>query len=121
MVTTASSAVVLMVIEFLIGAVIGLVVVVLVYRARLGIGLAVRGSLFAGVAFLIASGTVGWADSHSSYQNGRRADVAPWGEDLRMRNWIADNRLLLCIASSVAAGFLAGIRIGTGRNEQKDT
>jgi hypothetical protein len=37
-------------------------------------------------------------------------DTAPWGEDLRLRNLIAENELVLCAASSVVAALLAGLR-----------
>ena len=94
----------------MIGSVIGLVVVVLIYRSRLGAWLVVRGSLLAGIAYLIASGTAGWAGLHAAFQNGQRLDVAPWGEDLWLRNRIAENELPLAVASSCIAALLAGIR-----------
>jgi hypothetical protein len=113
---TAGLAAVFIGIKLLIGCVIGLAVVAVIYRARFGVGLAIRGALFSALAFLIVSGLAGWAGSHAAFQNGHRMDVAPWGEDLWLRNRIAENEGLLCIASSIAAALLAGVRLrGTQR------
>lgn len=60
--------------------------------------------LLSAVLFLIASGFVGWADSHSAIDNGRRLDYAPWGEDLRFRNWIVEHEWLIMLGPSFTAG-----------------
>jgi hypothetical protein len=108
---TTGLAVILIVLRFAVGSVIGLAVVAVIYRSRIGVTLALRGALFAGAGFLIASGIVGWAGSHSAFQNGKRLDLAPWGEDLRLRNRIAENELVLCVSGSVLAALLAGVRL----------
>jgi hypothetical protein len=45
-------------------------------------------------------------------------DVGPSGENLWLRNRIAEHELVLCIASSVAAGLLVGLR---AKNTQGQT
>jgi hypothetical protein len=115
MLISPSLLAILIVIKLLVGFLIGLAVTALMYRSRLGPGLAIRGALFAGVAFLIASGIAGWAGSHAAFENGQRMDVAPWGENLWLRNRIADNELLICTASSVITALLAGVRFGRAR------
>jgi hypothetical protein len=68
------------------------------------------------MAFLLISGIAGWAGSHAAFMNGRRMDVAPWGEDLRLRNFIAQNEGLLCVVgASIAAVFAAGRHGGKNR------
>ncbi len=109
---TAGLVAIVVILKFLIGSVIGLVVAALIYRSRLGVWLAFRAALLAGVAFVVTSGIAGWAGLHASFQNGLRVDVAPWGEDLRLRNRIANNELMLCVAASSIAALLAGVRPG---------
>jgi hypothetical protein len=50
------------------------------------------------VLFVTSSGLVGWADMHSAIQDGRRLDVAPSGEDLRLRNRIVEHDMLIMFA-----------------------
>ena len=108
---TAGFAAVLIGFKLVIGSLIGLVVAALIYRSRFGFGIAVQAMALASVAFLLVSGIAGWAGLHAAFQNGHRINVAPWGEDLRLRNLIAENELLLCVVSSSAAASLAGLRI----------
>jgi len=110
MFVTIGLAATLIAINFAVGSIIGLVVAAVVYRSRFGVALAFRAALFAGVAFLIASGIVGWAGSHAALQSCQRLDIAPWGEDLRLRNLIAENELSLCVVTSALAALLAGVR-----------
>jgi hypothetical protein len=102
---TPELALVVIALKFLIGSIIGLGVVALVYRTRF-----LRGAIFGGVMFLLASGLAGWADSHAAFMNGRRVDIAPWGENLWLRNRIAGNGTALCIASCCGGALLAGIK-----------
>ncbi len=92
------------------GCVIGLFTALACYRSRVTNGLLLRGALFGGLAFLIASGIAGWAGAHAAFNNGVRSDVAPWGENLWLRNRIVEYEATLCIVSSCVAGVLAGIR-----------
>jgi hypothetical protein len=111
MFATTGLALTFIAIELLAGFVIGLITVALIYRSRLRAGLVIRGILFAGLAFLIMSGVAGWADSHAAFQDGHRLDIAPWGEDLRLRNFIAENGPVLCISGSVIAAALSGVHL----------
>ena len=95
--------------KLVIGSLIGLFVTALRYRSRLGFVVAVRAMVISGVVFVLVSGLAGL---HAAFQNGHRINVAPWGEDLRWRNLIAENELLLCIVSSSAASCFAGFRLG---------
>ena len=61
------------------------------------------------MVFVLVSGIAGWADSHAAFENGRRMDVAPWGEDLRLRNAVAGNELLLCVIASVGIAALSNV------------
>jgi hypothetical protein len=98
-------ALVIIALKFVIGAVIGLAVAGLVYRTRF-----LRGAVFGGVMFLLASGLAGWADSHAAFMNGRRIDVAPWGENLWLRNRIVENETAICVVSTCGAALLAGVK-----------
>jgi hypothetical protein len=112
---TTGLAAFLAAVKFGIGSVIGLIVAAVIYRSRFRAGLALRAVILGGIAYVIASGIAGWAGSHSAFQNGQRVDVAPWGEDLWLRNRIAENESALCIASSVGAALLAGVRVGRAK------
>ena len=110
MFTPPGLAVFLILIKLVFGSLFGLVVVRVFYRSRFRVELAVRGAAAAGVVFLFVSGIAGWAGSHAVFQNGRRLDVAPWREDLQLRNFIVEHELLLCFVASSGAALLAGIR-----------
>ena len=109
---TDGLAAILLGFKIVIGSLIGLIVAGIIYRSRFGFGIAVRGILLSSVAFLLVSGIAGWAGEHAAFQNGHRINVAPWGEDLRSRNLITENELMLCIVSSSGAACLAGLRLG---------
>jgi hypothetical protein len=80
------------------------------YRRRLTMPRTLRASLAAGVVFVLVSGVAGWAGAHAAFENGRRIDIAPWGEDLRIRNAIAENEVLLCVITSIGIAVLANVR-----------
>jgi hypothetical protein len=107
---TSGFAAVIIAIKFLIGAVIGLLVAALTFRSHLIRGRALRGAVFAGITYLLGSGLAGWADSHAAFQDGHRMNVAPWGEDLHVRNFIAENELAICVTTSALAAVLANVR-----------
>lgn len=109
---TPGLALILIALKFGLGAVIGLGTVALVYRARF-----VRGAVVGGVVFVLASGLAGWAGSHAAFANGRRLDVAPWGEDLWLRNRIADNETMICLVSTCGAALLAGMKTRATKSE----
>ncbi len=98
---------------FFCGAVIGVAVCASIYKRRFDMKLGVKAGLFGGIAFLLTLIATNWADSHAAFQDGKRLSTAPWGEDLRFRNFLADNQLVLTLTSASVAGLLAGLR---GRN-----
>ena len=73
---TSGIAVVFIVVEYLIGALIGAATAALIYRSRTTGIRAIRAALVAGLAFVFGSGLAGWADSHAAFYNGRRMDIA---------------------------------------------
>ncbi len=107
MFVTSGFAAIIIAIKFVIGSLIGLAVAAIVFRSRLRFRHILRSALFAGVTYLLASGLAGWADAHAAFQDGHRLSVAPWGEDLRLRNFVAENELAICISTSVIAAALA--------------
>ncbi len=106
----------LIALKFLMGALIAVVVVALVYKSRFRIGLALRGALLGGVAFVFASGLAGWADSHAYFYNDRRLDITRDGENLWLRNRIAEHELALAVVSSCGAALLAGLGLKRKRD-----
>jgi|HubBroStandDraft_4_1064222.scaffolds.fasta_scaffold149003_2 hypothetical protein len=106
---TTGIAVIFIVGKLLIGCLVGLLIAALIYRSRLNTRLGVRSALIAGVTYLLFSGLAGWADAHAAFQNGHRLAFAPWGEDLRLRNFIAENGLVICLAASAIAATLANV------------
>ena len=102
-------AVIFIVGKLLIGCLVGLLIAALIYRSRLNTRRGVRSALIAGVTYLLFSGLAGWADAHAAFQNGHRLAFAPWGEDLRLRNFIAENGLVICLAASAIAATLANL------------
>ena len=91
------------------GFIIGAGTANLIYRSRLTVARTKRACIVAGVVFILMSGVAGWAGSHAAFENGRRMDIAPWGEDLRLRNTIADNENLLCVIASVVTAAFANV------------
>jgi hypothetical protein len=92
------------------GAVIAWCVARLVYRSRVTTGLVVRAVIFGSVMFVAGMLLSGWADNHAYFLNGRRSDMTPWGENLWLRNRLAEHGLLIAVLGSCGAGLLAGIR-----------
>ncbi len=93
------------------GSGLGLLLSWLVYRHRFNRRIAFRAAAFAGLAFLTVSWIAGWAGAHSYIVNGRRMNSAPWGEDLRLRNFVVENELELSLFATAAAAVVSGIRI----------
>lgn len=102
-------AVIFCALEFILGALIGMGVAALAYRSRFGLSLAWRAGVYAGLAFLICAVIGGWARAHEGFHNGSPIDIGLSGENLSLRNRIAEHELMLRVGSSVAAGLLAGL------------
>ncbi len=110
MFVTTGIVAVLVGMKFLIGFIIGFATAKVIYRSRLTRARTLRASLAGGVVFVLVSGVAGWANSHAAFENGRRMDFAPWREDLRLRNAIAGNEVLLCVVASIGIAALANVR-----------
>jgi len=109
MFVTSQMALIFVAIELCAGSVIGIVTLAIVYRSRPRSKVAVTGVIVSSLVFLFACGVGGWADSHSEFVNGKRADFASWGEYLRVRNFLAENELILALGSSAFATFVVGV------------
>jgi hypothetical protein len=106
---TTGIVAVLVGLKFIAGFIIGAVTAKVMYRRRLTVAQTLRASLGAGVVFVLVSGVAGWVGAHAAFENGRRMDIAPWGEDLRFRNAIAENEILLCVITSIGIAALANV------------
>jgi hypothetical protein len=95
----------LITVKFGAGFVVGVFVTLLFYRTRLTTGLLLRGALFGGCAYLIASGTAGWLSFDPR-----------WGKNAWIRDCVAEYEAAICIASSCIAALLAGIRLRSHAN-----
>jgi hypothetical protein len=105
---TASSIALDTLLKLFAGGVIGFTTAWLVLRSKLTLKASVRTAVVSSSLFILSFPFVGWARSHEAWLNGRRLDVAPWGENLRLKNRIADNEALICIGPPIlAAGAIA--------------
>ncbi len=96
--------------KFAVGFIMGDGTAKAIYRSRVTTARTIRAFISAGIVYVLISGFAGWAGSHAAFENGRRLDVAPWGEDLRLRNAIAGNEILLCLTASIGTAVLANFR-----------
>ena len=110
---TGKLAWILILLKFVAGSVIGFILAALIYRKRL-----LRAAILAGIAFLLASGLAGWADSRAIFENGKRVSYAPDGEDLRLRNFLVENEIPIEFIASCAAALLAGVGSQRPRSER---
>jgi hypothetical protein len=99
-VTTGFIAVVIL-IKLLVGWVTGLAIAWLILRSKLTLKASVCAAIVSSALFILGSSLVGWASSHEAWLNGKRLDIAPWGEDLRWRNRIAEHEALICFGPTV--------------------
>jgi hypothetical protein len=95
--------------EFLLGSIVGLAVAAAIYRSRLRIKLAIIAMFCAGAVFICASWIAVWADLSTSFVEGHVIAAAPWSNCPQLANCIADNRLVLCIASSAVTAVVASL------------
>ncbi len=109
MFVTSQMALIFVAIELCAGSVIGIVTLAIIYRSRLRSNVAMTGAIVSSLVFLFACGVGGWADSHSEFVNGKRTDFASWGEDLRVRNFLAENEFILAAGSSALATLAVGV------------
>jgi hypothetical protein len=97
-------------IKALTGVGVGLVVTALLYRSRLTPGAFLRGVVLGAVGYFAGSSLSTWGASHAYFLNGKRMDQAPWGENLWLRNRLAENGLLLSLLLASIA-VLIGYKI----------
>jgi hypothetical protein len=98
-------------VEFLLGSSVGLAVAAVVHRSHLRIRVAISAMFCAGVAFLCASGIAGWADISTSFMEGRDVAAAPWANWPRLASYLADNRLAICITSSIITAAISSLHL----------
>lgn len=91
--------------QFLAGAAVGVTVTAIVLRFRLRLKLAVGAAFVCGVVWVAVSVLAGWAGMHAVISDGHRLDIAPWGEDLRTRNWVAEHEAAIETCSSAIAAL----------------
>ena len=106
-----SSVVVAVVLMVLLaaGAAVGMGTAFVVYRRRFSRGwLPVRSAALGGLTFLAVYVACGHAGDHAQFIGGHRADIGSRGESLWLRNRVADNTFVICVAVSALAGLLAG-------------
>jgi hypothetical protein len=109
---TAGLASIIIAAEFLLGSIVGLAVTAVIFRSRLRIRLAVIAMFCAGAVFICASGAAVWAGLSISFVEGHVIAAAPWSDCPRLANCIADNRLALCITSSVVTAAIPSLCLG---------
>ncbi len=95
--------------KIFVGAIVGASTIWVIHRSHLRLRNLIRAALLGSFAYLLASGVAGWADSHAAFDNGRRLAIAPWGEDLRTRNWIVEHELLIALGSSMLVALIYGM------------
>jgi hypothetical protein len=84
-------------VKVLIGSVIGIAVTALLYRSQSTFSAFLRGIVLGVLGYLTGAFLAGWGDEHSYFFNGKRMDQAPWGENLWLRNRLAENEFLLSL------------------------
>jgi len=94
---TPSLAIFIALLTALMGSVVGVVETALLYRSQLTPRAFLKGVVFGAIGCLVGSFLSNWGDDHSYFLNGKRMDRAPWGENLWLRNRLAENGILLSL------------------------
>jgi hypothetical protein len=106
----------------LAGAAIGVILTSVVHRSRTTLGLVIGGALLGALGLLIGVFLVGWADAHAAFENGHRLDIAPWGENLWLRNRIVENSVLICLIPACVFPLLGlSVRYAFRRRQLPET
>ncbi|MGB0001374.1 MAG: hypothetical protein WBQ04_14770 [Candidatus Acidiferrales bacterium] len=90
----------------LLGAGVGLAVTAILYHSRLTPGNFLMGVVLGVFGFLTGASLSGWGGAHAYFVNGKRMDQTPWGENLWLRNRLADNETVMSILLASLAVFL---------------
>jgi len=91
----------------LLGAGVGLAVTAVLYRSRLTPGAFLMGIVLGVLGFLTGASLSGWGGAHAYFVDSKRMDQTPWGENLWLRNRLADNESLI-------SGFMAFLAVFIG-------
>ena len=108
MYATPDLALLFILMKLLGGFFIGLIVSTF-FGSRLRPGLAVRCAIVGGIVFLLVSAVSGWAGSHAAFVNGRRMDMGPDGEDVWLRNRLAEYGFIILLVASFGTALISGL------------
>jgi len=100
-------AILIILMNVLLGSVIGVVGTALLYRSQSTPRDFLKGIVLGVLGWLTGGFLAGWGDAHSYFLNGKRMDQAPWGENLWLRNRLAENGILLSFLLASIAIFIA--------------
>jgi hypothetical protein len=89
--------------QVLIGAGIGAAGCALLYRFRLSPGAYLKNIALGVLGYEVGFYLVVWGESHSYYLNGVRMDGAESGENLWLRNRLAEHEVLLPVMVAITA------------------
>jgi hypothetical protein len=106
MLMTWQILVLLILVKVLIGSVIGVAETGILYRSQSTPRAFLRGIVLGVLGWLTGAFLAGWGDAHSYFFNGKRMDQAPWGENLWLRNRLAENEILLSLLLASIAIFI---------------
>ena len=93
-------------VKVLIGSVIGVAETALLYRSKSTPRAFLRGIVLGVLGWLTGAFLAGWGDAHSYFFNGKPMEQAPWGENLWLRNRLAENEILLSLLLASVAIFI---------------
>jgi len=93
--------------KVLMGSVIGVVETALLYRSQATLRAFLRGIVLGVLGWFTGGFLAGWGNSHSYFLNGKRMDQAPLGENLWLRNRLAENGTLISFLLASIAIFIA--------------
>jgi len=93
--------------KVLMGSVIGVVETALLYRFQATLRAFLRGIVLGVLGWFTGGFLTGWGNSHSYFLNGKRMDQGPSGENLWLRNRLAENGILLSFLLASIAIFIA--------------
>jgi hypothetical protein len=113
---TVELAIYIIIFKAIFGATIGAVESAFFYRGLLKWPGMLRGISLGIFGFLTGSFLAGWASQHEAFYNGKRVDVAPWGENLWLRNRVVEYKFLLSFLLATIAVLLGHKVFGQGRS-----
>jgi hypothetical protein len=119
MFTSLGLAIFFVVANAFLGAIIGAVESTILYRSDLKWTSMLRGIALGIVGFVTGQFLAGWAGAHEAFYNGQRVDVAPWGENLWLRNRIVEHQFLLSSLLATIAVMLGWMMFGHSRNNKQ--